>query len=90
MRRAPGTASIRISCRLPSSSGESKLIPVITSFANFAQLGAGALLVGDDPFLESRRAPIVTLAARHAIPAVYDTRDYTAAGGLMSYGTNRR
>jgi putative ABC transport system substrate-binding protein len=59
-----------------------------TSFANFAQLGAGALLVGDDPFLESRRARIITLAARHAIPAVYDTRDYTAAGGLMSYGTN--
>ena len=35
-----------------------------TSFANFAQLGAGALLVGDDPFLESRRARIITLAAQ--------------------------
>jgi ABC-type uncharacterized transport system substrate-binding protein len=58
------------------------------SFATFAQLGAGALLVGDDPFLESRRVHLISLAARHAVPAIYDTRDYTAAGGLMSYGTS--
>ena len=58
------------------------------AFVTFVQLGADALLVGDDPFLESRRAHIITLAARHAVPAIYDTRDYTAAGGLMSYGTS--
>jgi ABC-type uncharacterized transport system substrate-binding protein len=58
------------------------------SFATFVQLGADALLVGDDPFLESRRVHIITLAARHAVPAIYDTRDYTTAGGLMSYGTS--
>jgi ABC-type uncharacterized transport system substrate-binding protein len=58
------------------------------SFAAFVQLGANALLVGDDPFLESRRVHIITLAARHAVPAIYDTREYTAVGGLMSYGTS--
>jgi len=57
-----------------------------TSFAAFVQLGAGALLVSDDPFFESQRVQLLTLAARHAVPAIYDTRDYTAAGGLISYG----
>ena len=57
-----------------------------SSFAAFVQLGVGALLVSDDPFFESQRVQLLTLAARHAVPAIYDTRDYTAAGGLMSYG----
>jgi putative ABC transport system substrate-binding protein len=59
-----------------------------SAFTAFARLGAGAILVVDDPFLESRRVHIIALAARHAIPTIYDTRDYTAAGGLMSYGTS--
>ena len=58
------------------------------AFANLVQKSGGALLVGVDPLFLSRRAHIVTLAARHAIPAIYSTRDFAEAGGLMSYGPN--
>jgi len=46
------------------------------------------MLVGGDPFLNSQRNKIVALAARHAIPAIYEQREAALAGGLMSYGTN--
>ena len=48
----------------------------------------GALLVATDPFFFTRRAQIVALSARHAVPAVYDSLDYANAGGLISYGTD--
>ena len=47
-----------------------------------------ALLMAPDPFFNSRRVQLATLAARHALPAVYVAREYAEAGGLMSYGTN--
>jgi putative ABC transport system substrate-binding protein len=46
------------------------------------------LLVGPGAFLVSRRLQLAILAARHALPAVYNVREYPEAGGLMSYGTN--
>ena len=46
------------------------------------------MLIGPDPFFISRRAQIVTLVARHALPAIYDVRDFAETGGLMSYGPN--
>jgi putative ABC transport system substrate-binding protein len=58
------------------------------AFANLAQQPVGALVVGNDPFFVIRREQIVALAARHAIPAVYDLREYADAGGLITYGTN--
>src|SRR5262249_24428041 len=58
------------------------------AFANLVQRPGGALLVGPDAFFVSRRAQIVTLAARHAVPAIYFARDFAEAGGLMSYGSN--
>ena len=56
------------------------------AFEALSQRLAGALLVQPDAFLNTKR--IVALAARHAVPTMYQVRDLTAAGGLISYGSN--
>ena len=53
-----------------------------------AGAGAGALLIGTGTFWFNNRAPIVKSAARHAVPAMYSTREPVEAGGLMSYGAS--
>ena len=58
------------------------------AFTKVTQAGAGALYVSGSPFFTSERDTIVTLAARHAIPAAYDLRDQVAAGGLISYSSS--
>jgi putative ABC transport system substrate-binding protein len=55
-------------------------------FASLVQLHAGALVVGADPFLSSRREQFVALASRHAVPSIYAWREFADAGGLISYG----
>jgi putative ABC transport system substrate-binding protein len=47
----------------------------------------GGLLVSADSYFNSRREQLVALAARHTVPAIYEWREFTVAGGLMSYGT---
>jgi putative tryptophan/tyrosine transport system substrate-binding protein len=58
------------------------------AFATVAQGGAGALLVANDIFFNSMRDVLVALAARYKVPAIYEFREFAAAGGLMSYGTS--
>jgi putative tryptophan/tyrosine transport system substrate-binding protein len=58
------------------------------AFPTLAQLRAGAVVIAADAFFTSKRDQIVALAARHAVPAIYFSRDFVVAGGLMSYGTS--
>ncbi len=58
------------------------------AFVAFARQRVDALFVDVDPFFTRQRDQIVALTARHGIPASYGARDFTAAGGLMSYGTS--
>ncbi len=59
------------------------------AFALLVERRAGALLIEGDPFFIGRMKQLVVLTARHAIPAIYQSRDFPDAGGLMSYGANR-
>jgi len=58
------------------------------AFAAMVQLRIGALLINVDPFFIARREQIVALAARYAVPGIYDRREFPVAGGLMSYGAS--
>jgi len=57
-------------------------------FASLPRLRAGALVIGSDPFFNSRSEQLVALASRHAMPTMYPFREYAMAGGLISYGNS--
>jgi putative ABC transport system substrate-binding protein len=58
------------------------------AFADLAALPNPALIVSVDPFFDSHPDQLIELAARHAVPTVYYLRDFTQAGGLVSYGAS--
>jgi putative ABC transport system substrate-binding protein len=59
-----------------------------TAFASFVQHRVNAVLVTADAFFTSRRDQLIALAQRHALPTIYQRRDFATAGGLISYGTS--
>jgi putative tryptophan/tyrosine transport system substrate-binding protein len=63
-------------------------LEIDAAFNDLSQRRIGAVLIGSDPFFTIRRDQLAALTARHAIPAMFDLREYAAAGGLMSYGAS--
>jgi putative tryptophan/tyrosine transport system substrate-binding protein len=59
-----------------------------TVFATVAQLRAGALVIGADPFFTSRSGQLAEQTVRHRVPTIYEFREFAAAGGLISYGSS--
>jgi putative ABC transport system substrate-binding protein len=57
-----------------------------TVFASLVQMRAGALVINNDAFFFSRSEQLAALTVRHAVPTIFAYREFTAAGGLMSYG----
>jgi putative tryptophan/tyrosine transport system substrate-binding protein len=83
MQEAAHTLGLQIRVLNASTEGE-----INTAFASLRQLRAGALLVGTSELFRSKPEQLVALAARQRIPAIYQYREYAAAGGLISYGTS--
>ena len=78
-------ASVGVRLIIANASAERDFEP---AFALFVQQRSSALMISPDPFFNSRRNQIVALVARHALPAIYEWREFAEAGGLMSYGTS--
>ena len=83
MQEAARTKGVQLQILKAGSESE-----IDDAFASLIQLHVGALVVSPDAFFGSRRAQLVALAARHAVPAIYEWREFTAAGGLISYGSS--
>jgi putative ABC transport system substrate-binding protein len=81
MRKAARSLGLQITMFKASSSDE-----IEAAFITLARDHADALFVNPDAFFGSRAVQFATLAARHGIPAVYSSRGFVEAGGLMSYG----
>jgi putative ABC transport system substrate-binding protein len=79
----PAARALGVRLHVVNASNESDFSK---AFANLAEQRAAALIVGADPLFVGRRNQLVALAERHAIPAVYEFREYAVIGGLMSYG----
>jgi putative ABC transport system substrate-binding protein len=81
----PAASAIGLEARIFKTSTSRE---IGAAFEIMARERPDALLVDIDPFLTSRRVQLVTLSARHAIPAAYAVREFAEIGGLMSYGSS--
>jgi len=81
MKEAVQKLGLRLHVANVSSQGE-----IDAAFAAISQSKVGALVVGTDPIFAASRGQLIALAARYKIPAIYNIREYSEAGGLMSYG----
>jgi putative tryptophan/tyrosine transport system substrate-binding protein len=78
-----GSSATGIDVRVLKASTETE---IDEAFASIVKLGAGGLVVPNEPFFDSRRDRIIALSARYTVPTIYTIREYPVAGGLMSYG----
>jgi putative ABC transport system substrate-binding protein len=83
MQAASRTLGLQILVLNASSNDE-----IDEAFATLAQRGIGALVLTADSFLNSRSQQLAALVLRYALPAISPNREFTAAGGLFSYGTS--
>ena len=81
VRAAARSLGLRLEVFLARTEAE-----IATAFAALVAQQVNGLLVADDPYLQSQRDMIVRLAAAHALPTIYFSRDFADAGGLISYG----
>jgi putative ABC transport system substrate-binding protein len=77
--------ALRLQLNVLQASVESEFDAI---FQSLAQLRAGALVIGPDPFFNSRSEQLAALTVRHAVPAIYQYRTFVEAGGLMSYSAS--
>jgi putative ABC transport system substrate-binding protein len=84
MQEAAHALGLQIHVLNATSEGE-----INSAFAKLAELRAGAIIVGTGELFNSRPEQLVSLAARQAMPVIYQAREFVAAGGLMSYGASR-
>jgi len=80
-----GAATLGLQIEILSAGSDSE---IDAAFASLAQKPGSILIVTPDAYLASREVQIVALAARYAVPAIYPLREYSIAGGLISYGPN--
>jgi putative tryptophan/tyrosine transport system substrate-binding protein len=79
--------SLGLQLHILEASSESDFEP---AFTKLALIRVGGLVIGPDPFFVGRSAQLAALALRHAVPAIFQFREFAAAGGLMSYGSSIR
>ena len=68
--------------------GASTESEIDAAFTLFAEQRVAGLFVDTEPFFTDQRIKIVSLAAQHALPAIYQLREFADAGGLVTYGTS--